>query len=321
MKNLPARYYAMLKHWTAMAGGRSYWHQQQGIGRAFRPGELHGYFNDLTAKAVWPGEVDAMGLPLCKAAGRKIYWPTTVLQKGLAHWDLWLESGRSAEEHWNNFRNVAQWALETQDARGGWAHPVPLSPHALSVYSCMSQGQGISLLMRAWRETGEAEYLEAATRAVHAMLAPVSCGGTSVQEGQHIVLDEYPNPEFRPVLNGWIFAIFGLYDHQLGAYSQELTAALDATLRGLLLYLPKFDCGFWSFYDTGGSIASPFYHALHIAQLDALSRAIAGSRDHFEYWRDRFRQQMASRLKTTCAVGWKAAQKLRHPPTMVLETQ
>ena len=203
--NQPVRYYVMLKHWAAMAAGRSYWHREQGIGRAFRPGELYGYFNDVTAKADWPGEVDGNGLPLCNAGGRKVHWPTTVLQKGLAHWDLWLESGCTAEDHWNNFRNVAQWALETQDARGGWAHPARLHPHALSDYSCMSQGQGISILARAWRETGQAKYLEAATRAAHAMLVPVSSGGTSVYLGEHIVLEEFPSPELRPVLNGWIF--------------------------------------------------------------------------------------------------------------------
>jgi len=110
------------------------------------------------------------------------------------------------------------------------------------------------------------------------------------------------------------FAIFGLYDYQLGAYNEELSAALHATLRGLLVYLPKFDCGFWSLYDSGGTIASPFYQRLHIAQMDALSQAIPESRDQFAYWRDRFSRQLASRLKTSCAVGFKAAQKLCHSP-------
>lgn len=304
-----------------MASGRSYWHQEQGVGRLFRPGELHGYFNDVTAKAAWPGEVDGSGLPLCNAAGRKVYWPTTVMQKGLAHWDLWLASGRSAENHWMNFRNVAHWAVEMQDSKGGWKHPVPLHPQASSDYSCMSQGQGISILVRAWRETSEPKYLDAATRAAQAMLAPVSCGGTSLQIDDQIVLEEYPCSKPRPVLNGWIFAIFGLYDYQFGSFSKQVATSLDATIRGLLMYLPKFDCGFWSLYDSGGTLASPFYQRLHIAQLDALSQAVVPHRDDFAYWRDRFSRQLASRSKKACALGFKAAQKLRHPPTIVLETK
>jgi hypothetical protein len=310
-------YYDMLKYWAAMVGGHSYWHQAQGIGRQFRPRELHGYFNDLTAKAAWPGESDRQGIPLSTLEGKKTYWPTTVLQKGLAHWDLWLQGGCNSDEHLQNFREAARWAIESQDSIGGWRHPIPLHPRALSTYSCMSQGQGVSLLVRASRETGNEEYLVAARRAIQAMLMPTVAGGTAVYEGDKLTLEERPAAVCNTVLNGWIFAIFGLYDYQLVKQDPEVSESLMGAVRGLIASLPQFDCGFWSLYDLSGAIASPFYQRLHIAQLDAMSLAFSDDRGHLSPWRDRFSRQLASRLNVFHSVAIKATQRLLRPPIVI----
>jgi hypothetical protein len=313
------RYGQMLKHWTAMATGRSYWHQEQGVGRQFHPGQLRGYFNDLTAKAEWPGETDASGVPLCKCAGAYVHWPVTVAQKGLAHWDLWLESGRTAQAHWIAFHEIAQWLLRAQDDRGGWVHPVPFHPRALSRFSCMSQGEGVSILVRAFSQTGEEQYLQAARRALEVMLEPVENGGTAVYLTNQVVLEEYPSPDRAPVLNGWIFAIFGLYDYELATSDEEMSQALRITTRTLADWLPRFDCRFWSRYDSAGMIASPFYHRLHIAQLDVLAQVFP---EHIEFsqWRNHFSEQLRSTFKTGYAVSRKIVQKLTHPPRVILGT-
>ena len=314
-----ARYRQMLKHWARMVSGHSYWHQEQAIGRQFRPGELQGYFNDLTAKAAWSGETDPSGIPLCRCSGRSVYWPVTIAQKGLAHWDLWLESGRVAQEHRKGFFDVAGWLIKSQDARGGWAYPVPVDSTPLSSYSCMSQGEGASVLVRAFNETGVQDYVHAAKRALQIMLAPVDNGGTAVHGGNRLILEEYPSSRCAPVLNGWIFAIFGLYDYGLAVPDPTISDALTATVRTLAEWLPKFDGGYWSRYDTSGAIASPFYHRLHIAQLVALSLAFPQQAE-FAAWRNRFESESRSALKNSRAVGCKLIQKLMHPPRIVVET-
>ena len=312
------RYCHMLKHWAGMLSGHSYWHQDQAIGRQFRSGELHGYFNDLTAKAVWSGETDTSGVPLCRCSGRTVYWPVTIAQKGLAHWDLWLESGHTAQEHRKAFFDAAGWLAKSQDARGGWTYPVLVDSTSLSSYSCMSQGEGASVLVRAFKETGIEDYVRAAKRALEIMLAPIDSGGTAVQLGDQLILDEYPSSRCTPVMNGWIFAIFGLYDYGLAVPDQTISVALAKTVLTLAEWLPKFDAGYWSRYDTAGAIASPFYHRLHIAQLDALSRAFP-EQVEFAAWRNRFESQLRSTLKASRAVGCKLIQKLMHPPRIVIE--
>ncbi|MCL6572488.1 MAG: D-glucuronyl C5-epimerase family protein [Bacillus sp. (in: Bacteria)] len=67
-----------------------------------------------------------------------------------------------------------------------------------------------------------------------------------------------------------MFALYGLYDYILVQNSREVKTALNATINALISYLPKYNAGFWSFYDLKGNLASPFYHRLHIAQLKAL---------------------------------------------------
>lgn len=50
-----ARWPRLFLRWAKVLAGRSYYHQPQRLGKAFRPREVAGYFNDLTAKTRWPG--------------------------------------------------------------------------------------------------------------------------------------------------------------------------------------------------------------------------------------------------------------------------
>jgi len=69
------------------------------------------------------------------------------------------------------------------------------------------------------------------------------------------------------VLNGWIFSIWGLYDYYKATkdiyYKQLLNKAVDSLGKDLA----AFDCQYWSKYNMGNKLTSPFYHRLHISQL------------------------------------------------------
>jgi hypothetical protein len=86
-----AKWPRLFLRWARVLAGQSYYHQPQCLGKAFRPEELAGYFNDLTAKARWAGHTDEGGIPVnILADGRRVYLATTVVQKALGHWDKWL---------------------------------------------------------------------------------------------------------------------------------------------------------------------------------------------------------------------------------------
>lgn len=313
-------YLDMLSHWAGLLRGNSYWHQPQGLGSQFQAGKLNGYFNDLSRKASWPGTVDERGLPLNNIGGRLVYWPTTVLQKGLAHWDLALSGAADGPDHRQKFDTIVGWIVATQDEWGGWPYPIPLHRDALSKYSCIAQGQAVSILVRSWLVTGDFGYLTAARQGLDAMLKPVSEGGCAIYDGDSLQLEEHPSPDGNTVLNGWIFGLYGMHDYLLAVKDPSLEERLDTTLRTLALQLAMFDCGFWSRYDAAGNLASPFYHDLHIAQLGALAQTFPRYRSTFENAAKRFEQYSKCRVNRVRAIARKAAQKLIRPPITVLHT-
>ncbi len=93
-------------------------------------------------------------------------------------------------------------------------------------------------------------------------------GGTAEFLNEEIILHEYTN---KPaILNGWIFSFFGLYELSLILKDKRYKELVEISICSLKNHLNEFDLGYWSKYDMGKMISSPFYHKLHIAQLKAL---------------------------------------------------
>jgi heparosan-N-sulfate-glucuronate 5-epimerase len=312
-------YMAMFRHWAGMLGGRGYWHVPQGLGSQFARGTLAGYFNDLTGKVHWSGPVDENGLLLNRLpSGELVYFPTAVVQKSLGHWDVWLASGRRSVADRDAFLAGARWCLDRQDEQGGWTAWSQLGLHYQSPYSAMTQGEAVSLLVRAFDTTRDARFVDAARRAIDLMLLPTSAGGVARGVPEGLVLEEAAQQDESTVLNGWIFSLFGLHDFLLVRGDEEVSSALDRTVAALCAWLPRFEGPFWSRYDTRGTIASPFYHHLHIAQLAALEIAFPERSATFAATRRRFELQAGSRVQRFRAVAAKVVQKLRNPPQTIL---
>src|SRR5258706_11441489 len=108
-----------IHHWSSMFAGTSYYHLPQKLGRVFVPGELKGYFNDLTGKTDWKGKIDQNGFPVNTLTnGDPVYFPILLCQKALGHWDRWLLD--ADQEHRKQFLKIAEWLTSRQDSRGGW---------------------------------------------------------------------------------------------------------------------------------------------------------------------------------------------------------
>ncbi|EYB68127.1 hypothetical protein DEIPH_ctg026orf0024 [Deinococcus phoenicis] len=315
-----SRYPQLFSHWGKMVLGRSYWHTRQGPGPHYQPGVLAGYFNDMTAKVHWDGPQNAQGLPVVETQGRPLLFPTMLLQKALGHWDAALARSGEAERasHEREFLRLARWAAQAQDERGGWAWWPLLGLPYPSPYSAMIQGEGLSVLVRAAQLTGEGGYLAAAQRALQPLQTEVSRGGVARRIAEGVVLEEFPSEHLNAALNGWVFALFGLHEFLLVREDPEARALLGSTLRALAALLPRYDAGFWSYYDLQGKIASPFYHQLHLAQLGALALTFPEHASAFGHSRTVFEGYARSRLNTNRAMFLKLRQKLRTPPAAVL---
>lgn len=248
-----------------MITGKSLLHVTQNLGKQFEPTYLKGYFNDLTEKVLKQQEfVDHLSIPTVKTEKGLIVFPVAVFQYALACYDLYLSTNET--KYLDEFKLLANWTLSNQLDKGQYNNFE--NEIEQRRYSAMAQGEATSVLVRAYTLTQDKKYIFAAKKAIAFMITDIKDGGVSSKGDQGLILYEYVDQP--PVLNGWIFASYGLRDIFLATgdnYYQDLF--LDS-LNEIKYMMPQYDLGYWSKYDCAKKIASPFYHNLHIAQLQAL---------------------------------------------------
>ena len=252
-----------IKKWYQILTGKSIHTVNQGLGTCYSKTEVAGYYNDLTEK-VTRDDPGILVPEYFVDTGERIQFSIGIFQYGLGAYDLFLS--RQEEEYKDKVLACADWAADNQQEDGGWktfTYKTPEHP-----YSSMAQGEGISLLLRAHCITKDEKYLEAAHRALAFMLKPISDGGTTAYCGEDVYFYEYTHSPL--VLNGWFFSLWGVYDYWKYTGDAKAEEILNATLRTLKKKLPAYSLKYWSKYDDGKRIASPFYHKLHIAQLTAM---------------------------------------------------
>lgn len=294
-----------LKKWAKMLMGRSILHVNQGVGRCFRPNSISGYYNDLTEKVLKePKLLGTSDLPKLEIEnGDFVEFPVAIFQYGLGAYDLYLLT--QEEKFLLKFKQCVDWCIDHQNKDGSWNNfffNYPEHP-----YGAMAQGEGCSLLARAYTLFEEKEYREKAKCAIDFMLRPLAAGGTTLFKEEDIILMEFTH--LPAVLNGWIFAWFGLYDASI-LFNEDSTYQKfkEASLRSIIKYLPRFSNSYWSFYDLKGNYASPFYHRLHIAQLKVLS--ILTQESIFEEYEKLWECYQKNFLNRCLAFAVKSAQKI-----------
>jgi hypothetical protein len=180
-------------------------------------------------------------------------------------------------------------------------------------YSALAQGQGISLLVRAHKESGDARYLDAARQAFASFQQPIDKGGVAfTDESGDLWFEEYIVSPPTHILNGFIWALWGVYDYFLATRDSSAQELFSRGVRTLLHNLDRYDLGFWSLYEQSGTrlpmVASRFYHQLHIVQLRVMHR-LTGE-EAFARVADRWENYARSRTKRTRALCYKSAFKL-----------
>jgi hypothetical protein len=147
----------------------------------------------------------------------------------------------------------------------------------------MAQGRGLSILARAWQRTSDERYIACARRALAAFSLPVEQGGVMGAHDGQTTYEEYPAQPAPHVLNGMIFALFGLWDLARAQPDDARAARLfERGAAAVEALLPRYDTGWWSLYDLYHlEAASPrnpctaHYHDIHVKQL-AIMHAITG---------------------------------------------
>ena len=291
--------------WYKMITGQSVWHVNQDIGKFFSADSVRGYYNNMTEKVTkMPELLEGDTLPLLGTIdGKQVEMPVAIFQYGLGAYDLYLQTSKKL--YMKKFLQAVVWAMNHIDEQGRWNNFFYVYPDY--PYGAMAQGEGASLLVRAFVHTHNQEYLDAAQKAVDYMLKPVEEGGTTIYNQDDVIFAEYTH---RPiVMNGWIFAWWGLYDYVLATKDNgRYKKTLDSTCESLLKNLSQFKLRYWSKYDVSGRIASPFYHNLHVAQMQAMY--VLTGKHIFKEYAERWDKQQKNIFCKAFAFVKKATQKL-----------
>ncbi|HIG03151.1 MAG TPA: hypothetical protein EYQ53_02030 [Candidatus Poseidoniales archaeon] len=229
---------------------------------------------------------DDYGVPLVNYSWGFEYVPTTAFHWGLVSYSKWVETGNTS--NWDDAVKIAEWAVQNQSEDGAWLWGFShnYSRGVLGELSSgwpggMTQGLGMSFLVRMYSVTNDTRYLNAALNATQPLQETVEDGGVvRMFNDQWIWYEEYPTPDNGSyVLNGFIYTLIGLYDNWLILSSNVSGELYGKGIESLQHMISMFDLGCNSSYDLvhhsiGGSapnIARTGYHNLHISLLSVIN--------------------------------------------------
>lgn len=244
------------------------------------PEAIAPYPIDMSPLLAMPhGRLDEHGVPfnLWNGGFGEAYQPTSIAQYGLAQWNAYLADHDSARVE--GFMSPARWLLEhetrMESGAGVWPIPFPSPGYGAPGpwLSALTQGNVISLLVRAYLHTKDLRYLECARRGARSFELDIFDGGVSAPVADTgIFFEEVATYPAARILNGYIISLFGLFDYLRVISDAHIEQLIKQSITTLHDLLPGYDMGFWSRYDLlHHKPASRFYHALHIILLRALA--------------------------------------------------
>lgn len=262
----------------------SFWHEEPELNeRAFDPAALD-YYMTFRQKADYAGPFDSDGIPMLDYRGRlgRQYNPIATAQYGLANLNKHLASGdgRARDKAIACADRLVADLKPTVSGLYAWVHEFDweyFRTLKAPWISGLAQGQGISLLVRVHKLTSDRKYLAAAERAFEVVTRPADSGGTLFTDAAGMSwIEEYITQPPTHILNGFLWALWGVRDLVLLTGSQAAGKLWEESLKTILANLERYDCGYWSLYDlapvASRNPASVFYHKLHIVQLEVMNR-------------------------------------------------
>jgi hypothetical protein len=190
----------------------------------------------------------------------------------------------------------------------------------------MAQGLGISVLLRAWQATDDPKYLRAAEKSLEIFKIPVDHGGIADKKGPETWFQEYPGAS-DSVLNGHIWALFGLWDMWRVKKDPEALQLFNEGVTALRANLHKYDTGFWIMNNLAephvdiparpALLLGSHYFDFQINQLIVMY-AVTGAPIFSEYAR-KWEQYRKNKLNFIRILGWRIPVQAKHEARLLRE--
>jgi hypothetical protein len=285
------------------------------------------YYLDLRdaiplVESEYHGPLDPHGVPLTRTghAEEAVYNAITIAQYALALHDEVLRTN-STELRAKLVAQVEA-ILNGRQATGarrgfivhGWdnrKYPELRAPWV----SALTQGNAISALLRAHQLIGGDHLLRGAAEMFEALSLSIEQGGVLARDAcGHLWFEEYPTRPFTHVLNGFVFALWGVLDYARATSDDRAWQWWREGTETLLAHVPDFDAGYWSVYDLRyRELVSLHYQVnVHVPQMESLYHQTGHPvfRHYAERWK-RFGGSRLSRSRMWVGQRWQAVKRGR----------
>ena len=205
------------------------------------------------------------------------YYPVEIAQYALGNYETFLDT--RTDHYKDSFLKQAEWLTNNITIKPGgfavWEHSFTLPYYDFNKIPWvhgMAQGLAISALLRAYQLTDDTVYFETAEKAYGAFEKDIKEGGVRyTDKNGNIWLEEYSVMPPPHILNGFVFALFGVYDFYRVTKEERVLGLWREGIKTLEKNIYLYDNGYWSLYNLLHEYpATKSYHGLHIEQLNVL---------------------------------------------------
>lgn len=135
--------------------------------------------------------------------------------------------------------------------------------------SAMAQGEALGALSVAFHATGDDKYLECANyifTTLHTNTDSLWCFG--IDNKGYYWLEEYPTEDFCHVLNGMLYALWGIWDYYVVTRDQFALILFKAGIKTICDNYPRWKEKYLDYsYYCWHRPMSAYYHQVHLTQL------------------------------------------------------
>jgi heparosan-N-sulfate-glucuronate 5-epimerase len=224
------------------------------------------------------GDFDDTGVPMVGWGKNAKYSAVNIAQYGFIIHDIWLEN--KSDEYLSVMKACLKQLILLESKENDcifWREMYASERYNLKVNwtSAMSLGECMSFYLRMYQITNESEILEKCHKIYNSTKVSVQENGVKViDEKGDWWLEEYPSTPSSFVLNGFVYAIFGLVDYHRLTGKTQVQNDLEKYFQTLKNNIKKYDLGYWSIYDLHYKELVKYYYQknVHVPQLDALYR-------------------------------------------------
>ena len=244
-----------------LSNSPDYWHPNLISRNSDNSIYLKKYYLDFSPKGIYKFKTKE-GIPELIMNKKKVYFSITIFNYGLGLIDN-LENDIDGIK---KIKNILKWTLANQELDGSWRNKYEVKVHNMTSgwTSAMGQGLGISFLCRCYNlnlipHDVVSKHIELARKFMFS------------NELKYYYKDEFILQEFsgtsESVLNGYVFAIYGLHDYFLFTGNRSY---FNESINTLANFIHEYQFFNWSYYSLTKTHSSSFYHKLHIEMMDSL---------------------------------------------------